>query len=281
MPDSTTSSVREFHVTSADGTDVGCHVFGDGPPLLMVHGVAIDHSCFDRARPRLSEHFTLYVMDRRGRGISGDKDDWSLQREFEDVQAMIEGVARATGGPINLFGHSLGGLCTVEAASRIKDGIVRRFFMYDPAIPKPPRSPALIAIADKLAEILKESGDREKMIETHLLEWTKIGPEVLARQKADKDRWARRLGWAHTIPREYKGGETFVADQSSYKNVKVPTRIMVGELSHQGLQDSARLLADTISASDLIVFKGAGHYGFTSDPQTFVREMVKFFIEER
>jgi pimeloyl-ACP methyl ester carboxylesterase len=56
---------------------------------------------------------------------------------------------------------------------------------------------------------------------------------------------------------------------------------MVGELSHQGLQDSAKVLADTISGADLIVFKGAGHYGFTSDPQTFVAEMVKFFIEER
>ena len=280
MPDSVTAP-REFHVTSADGTDVGCHVFGEGPPLLMVHGVAIDHSCFDRARPVLSEHFTLYVMDRRGRGISGDREDWSLAKEFEDVQAMIEGIAAATGGALNLFGHSLGGLCTVEAASRIAEGKIRRFFMYDPAIPKPPRSPALIAIADKLANILRETGDREKMIEAHLLEWTKVRPEVLARQKADTARWARRLAWAHTIPREYKGGEIYKADLALYENVKVPTRIMVGELSHQGLQESAKALADTSPGADLIVFKGAGHYGFTSDAPTFVREMVKFFIEER
>lgn len=279
MPDSTTPR-REFHVTSADGTDVGCHVFGDGPPLLMVHGVAIDHSCFDRARGPLSDYFTLYIMDRRGRGISGDSEDWSLYKEFEDVQAMIEGIATASGGPINLFGHSLGGLCTVEAVSRGAVNNVRRFFLYDPAIPKPPRSPALIAIAEKLANILKETGDREKMIEAHLLEWTKISPETLARQKADTERWARRLGWAHTIPREYKAGEVYAADLSLYKNVHVPTRIMVGEQSHQGLQDSAKLLADTISGSDLIVFKGAGHYGFTSDTPTFVREVVKFFLEE-
>ena len=279
MPDTSLPS-REFHVTSFDGTDVGCHVLGEGPPLLMVHGVAIDHSCFDRAKAPLSKHFTLYIMDRRGRGISGDSVEWSLTREFEDAQAMIEAIAAATGGPINLFGHSLGGLCTVEAASRTKAGNISRFFMYDPAIPKPPRSPALIAIADKLATILKETGDREKMIETHLLEWTKISPEVLARQKADTARWARRLGWAHTIPREYKAGEVFAADPTLYRNVHVPTRIMVGEQSHQGLQDSARLLADTISGSDLIVFKGAGHYGFSTDPATFVAELVKFFIQE-
>ncbi len=284
MPDSVLNKVtgaREFHVTSADGTDIGCHVLGEGPPLLMVHGVAIDHSCFDRAKVPLSEHFTLYMMDRRGRGISGDSTDWTIGREFEDVQAMITGVAAATGGPINLFGHSLGGLCSVEAASRTEAGMVRRFFLYDPAIPKPPRSPALIAIADKLAAILRDTGDREKMIETHLLEWTKISPEVLARQKADTARWARRLGWAHTIPREYKAGEIFAADLGLYGNIQVPTRVMVGEQSHQGLQDSARSLADTISGSDLIVFKGAGHYGFTSDPPTFIAELVKFFKEDR
>jgi pimeloyl-ACP methyl ester carboxylesterase len=188
-------------------------------------------------------------------------------------------VAAAAGGPINLFGHSLGGLCTVEAAARNGAANVRRFFMYDPAIPKPPRSPQLIAIADKLANILKETGDREKMIETHLLEWTKISPETLARQKADTDRWARRLGWAHTIPREYKAGEVFAADPGRYRAIRVPTRVMVGEQSHRGLQDSARLLVDTIPGSDLIVFKGAGHYGFTTDTQTFVREVVNFFEE--
>ena len=51
-------------------------------------------------------------------------------------------------------------------------------------------------------------------------------------------------------------------------------------MSHAGLQESAQTLADTIFGADLIVFKGAGHYCFTSDPQTFVREIEKFFKEE-
>ena len=55
---------------------------------------------------------------------------------------------------------------------------------------------------------------------------------------------------------------------------------MVGELSCAGLQESAQTLADTIFGADLIVFKGADHYRFTSDPQPVVREIVKFFKEE-
>jgi pimeloyl-ACP methyl ester carboxylesterase len=274
---------KEFHATSVDGVDIGCYVEGSGPPLLMVHGVAIDHSCFDRARPALAEHFTLYMMDRRGRGISGDAKEWSLEREFDDVHAMIDAIAAATGGPIDVFAHSLGGLCALEAASRPSktgSGNVRRLFLYDPAIPKPPRSPALIAVAAKLQEILDTTGDREKMIETHLLEWTKISPESLARQKADA-RWARRLGWAHTIPREYKGAEVFRPDTDRYRAIRVPTRVMVGEKSHDGLQVSARTVVEKIPGSDLIVFVGAAHYGFTTAPGEFTTQLVSFFTEEK
>lgn len=272
-------SRTEFHTASVDGVDLGCYVEGAGPALLMMHGVAIDHSCFDRARPELAKHFTLYMMDRRGRGISGDSPDWTLEREFDDVHAMIEAIAREAGGPINVFAHSLGGLCALEAASRSNN--VRRLFLYDPAIPKPPRAPALIAIAAKLQHILDTTGDRELMIETHLLEWTKISPESLARQKADKERWTRRLGWAHTIPREYKGAEVFRADTDRYRAIRGPTRVMVGEKSHEGLQVSARTVIEKVPGSDLIVFAGAAHYGFNTAPGDFASQLVSFFTEEK
>ena len=273
MPDSFTES-HEFHVTTADGVDIGCYVEGSGPPLLMVHGVAIDHSCFDRARPLLAKHFTLYLMDRRGRGLSGDADAWELAREFDDVRAVIDAIP----GPVNVFGHSLGGLCVLEAAVRTNN--VRRIFLYDPAIPSGPRPPRLTEVADKLDGILRETGDREKMIETHLLEWTRISPQALARQKADAARWRRRLGWAHTIPREYKGTQIFKADWSRYGAIDVPIRVMIGEKSHDGLKNSTRKLTETIPGSEMMVFSGAAHYGFTTAPETFATEVVRFFKHE-
>jgi pimeloyl-ACP methyl ester carboxylesterase len=278
------SQTREFHVAAADGVDIGCHVSGEGPALLMVHGVAIDHSCFARARPHLAEQFTVYLMDRRGRGISGDAADWSMAREFDDVRAVIDAIAEATGGPVNVFGHSLGGLCALEAVARpgkTHTGNVRGLFLYDPAIPRGPRPAGLQAIADKLDDILRTTGDREKMIETHLLEWTKISPEALARQKADTERWARRVGWAHTIPREYKGNQSFVLDLGRYADIRVPTRVMVGEKSHDGLQGSARLIGETVPGGELIVLKGAAHYGFNTAPEAFAAEVTKFFTEDQ
>jgi len=272
MPDSAVLS-RQHHVTSTDGVKIGCYVEGKGPPLLMVHGVAIDHSCFDRARDQLAKHFTLYLMDRRGRGISGDSEIWSLQQEFDDTLAVIESFEE----PINVFGHSLGGLCVLEAVARTKKA--RKLFVYDPAIPFQPRPSGILAVAAKLEDILRTTGDREKMIETHLVEWTGLKPEHLARQKADKARWARRLGWAHTIPREYRGTQAFQVDLSRFAGISVPTRVMIGEQSHGRLQEAAQAVLNRVKGSDLVTFTGAGHYGFTSAPATFVAEVVRFFEE--
>ncbi len=273
MPDSV-AAPRRHHVTSSDGVQIGCYVEGEGPPLLMVHGVAIDHSCFDRARPELAKHFTLYLMDRRGRGISGDAETWSLEQEFDDVVAVLNSFDR----PINVFGHSLGGLCVLEAVARTDK--TRKLFLYDPAIPLGPRPSGILAVAAKLEEILRTTGDREKMIVTHLTEWTGLKPEQVERQKRDADRWARRLGWAHTIPREYRGTQAFKADVSRFAKISVPTRILIGEQSHGGLQTSAKTVLETIEGSDLVTFKGAGHYGFNSAPASFVAEVVRFFEED-
>ena len=65
---------RIFHATSADGTRLGCVIDGAGPPLVLVHGTGDTHAGFRRIRPLLARHFTLYLMDRRGRGVSGDNE---------------------------------------------------------------------------------------------------------------------------------------------------------------------------------------------------------------
>jgi pimeloyl-ACP methyl ester carboxylesterase len=78
-------------VTSRDGTPIAYELSGEGPPLALVHGMTADHSTWQLVLPDLSEHFTVYAMDRRGRGESGDAAaDYSLEREVEDVVALID-----------------------------------------------------------------------------------------------------------------------------------------------------------------------------------------------
>src|SRR5687767_1129250 len=100
-------------VESRDGTRIAFWRSGSGPPLLLVHGATADHTTTWRfVLQEFERRFTVYAMDRRGRGCSGDSAAYDLQREAEDVVAVIDSI----GEPVHLLGHSYGGLCAIEAA---------------------------------------------------------------------------------------------------------------------------------------------------------------------
>src|SRR3954451_21108807 len=113
-------------VMTEGGTPVAYWRYGKGPPLVLVHGTAADHSRWSPVLPALEERFTVYAVDRRGRGGSGDADDYAVEREFEDVAAVVDSL----GEPVNLLGQSHGGLCALEAAL-LSSGI-RALVLYEP-----------------------------------------------------------------------------------------------------------------------------------------------------
>jgi pimeloyl-ACP methyl ester carboxylesterase len=76
-------------ITSRDGTPIAYERSGEGPPLVLVHGMTSTHRSWELL-PELREHFTVYAMERRGRGESGDAAEYSLEREVEDVVALID-----------------------------------------------------------------------------------------------------------------------------------------------------------------------------------------------
>ena len=102
-------------VSSADGTMIAFERQGTGRPLLLLHGTSGDRNSFAPLLPFVTSSFACITMDRRGRGDSGDHTDYSLEKEFDDAAA----VAQAAGPEIDIFGHSYGALCAVEAAPRI------------------------------------------------------------------------------------------------------------------------------------------------------------------
>src|SRR5688572_24310787 len=113
---------------SGDGTTIACEKIGSGPPLVLVHGTAADHTRWAPVLPALSGRFTIYACDRRGRGASGDGASYAMEREFEDVAAVVDGI----GGPVDLLGHSYGALCSLEAAVLARN--LRRLALYEPPI---------------------------------------------------------------------------------------------------------------------------------------------------
>src|SRR6188472_1514491 len=96
-------------VTSKDGTKIAFDKTGTGPAVILVNG-AMQFSAFDPFMAKLAgmlgEHFTVYNYDRRGRGESGDTQPYAVQREIEDIDALIQ----EAGGSAFVFGGSSGGV---------------------------------------------------------------------------------------------------------------------------------------------------------------------------
>lgn len=111
------SEERIHRAVSEDGTTVAGRVYGEGPPLVLVHGALADgEGEWGAALPLLSEHFTCFAMSTRGRGLSGHSDDLSPWRAVEDVAAFVDSV----GEPVCLAGISGGGMNVLGAAARAK-----------------------------------------------------------------------------------------------------------------------------------------------------------------
>ena len=115
-------------VVSKDGTVIGYRQMGSGPSLIIVHGgldAAQTHMKLGRL---LSDKFTVYIPDRRGRGLSGPfGENYGLQREVEDVEALL----RRTGAQF-LFGVSSGGLIILQSSLTLKD--IHQIALYEPLV---------------------------------------------------------------------------------------------------------------------------------------------------
>ncbi len=101
------------HVTSADETKIAYEKTGQGPPLIIVGGALGDHRFYIPLAMELARHFNVYNVDRRGRGQSGDTQPYSVERELEDVAALIA----EAGEPPRVYGHSAGSALALRAAA--------------------------------------------------------------------------------------------------------------------------------------------------------------------
>jgi pimeloyl-ACP methyl ester carboxylesterase len=149
-----------FDVRSADGTAIAVWGEGAGPPLVLVHGSLTDHTTFAPLLAALGDGLASFSMDRRGYGASGDAAGYAIEREFEDVAAVVEAVTARTGRPVTLFGHSYGAGTAMGGAALT--GALGQLVLYEPGlgVAYPPGSIAEIeaAVAIPGARVLALDG---------------------------------------------------------------------------------------------------------------------------
>lgn len=257
-------------VTSADGNRIAFRRTGSGPPLVLVHGAAGDHSRWEvgGVRAALAEYFTVLAMDRRGRGGSGDAPGYEIEREFQDVAA----VAGAAGEPAILLGHSYGALCALEAALLVPE--LRGLILYEPPIPTSGHS---FDTTDAVARVraLLAAGDREGALAHFLLEIAELTSEEVETLRRLPS-WPGRVAAAHTLPREEEAAMRYRFDPTRFRALVTPTLLLVGGASHPGYRRATDAVAAALPDRRTVVLEGQGHVAMNTAPDRFVAEVVAF-----
>ena len=258
-------------VTSADGTPIAYERTGSGSPLLLVHGgAAASHSDWEPVIPQLAECFTVYAMNRRGRGESGDAGAYTVEQEFEDVAAVVGSISE----PVHLLGHSFGAVCTLEAAL-LTDNVVK-LILYEPAL------------ADEESEIFPE--ELLQQIDDRLAANDMAGAlRVILRNVGysdeDIDRlsteelWRVRLEAAPTITRELRALNAYRFDPDRFSDLNVPTGLVTGSESPPLFQTSTTTLDECLPNSRIITLPRQTHEAVTAAPDLFVEKVAAFLRE--
>ena len=266
----TAKRTDRFDVRSGDGTTIAVWVEGDGPPLVMVHGSLQDHTASGALVAELRTGMTTFSLDRRGFGASGDADGYAIEREFEDVAAVVDAAAGA-GGPVAVWGHSYGANCALGGAALTRNA--RRLVLYEPslALSFPPGS--LASIERKVA-----SGDMEAALVELLVEIVGMtDAELEAMRESPYMPWSARLATVPTVLRECRAVEAWVYRPGRFDGITAPTLFLAGSESPPVVREATDAAAAAIPDARIRVLEGEGHFAHRNDP-AMVAAIVRQFL---
>lgn len=260
-------------VMSKDGTRIAYWQSGEGPPLLLIHGATADHTTTWRfVLPELERHFTVYAMDRRGRGGSGDAPTYDVQREAEDVATVIDEVWSASGERVHVLGHSYGAFCAIEAALLTPN--LQRLILYE-GVPLRGADEVPSEVLDRLDALL-ETGDLNGVLMTLLRDLVDMPPEELELMRSQRDAWEVRLRNAPTLPRELRALERYTFAPNRFKHLRTPTLLLLGGDSPAREFKNAEGVAGALPGARVVVLAGQQHAAMYAAPELFVRQVVEF-----
>jgi len=257
------------HEVSRDGTRIAYEVSGQGPAILLVPGATADHTTWLTVAPLFARDFTVLAMDRRGYGESGDAPAYAIEREFEDVTAVVEAV----GEPVDVVGHSFGGLCALEASWRTPH--IRRLVLYEPA------TGADTAALDRLApiETLLAAGEREAALISFYRDMVGLSPDEVEYARS-QPAWSRRVEAAPTVVREMRALVGYAFDRDRLKAVTVPTLLLEGEHAPDWARASIEVVRGALPQSERVTIPGQGHAAQRMAPELFHREVAGFLSSQ-
>jgi pimeloyl-ACP methyl ester carboxylesterase len=255
-------------VRSKDGTIIAFEKFGNGQPIILVGGALNARNTPPVGTPLaklLSADFTVFAYDRRGRGASGDTSPYSVEREIEDLEALI----LEAGGAANVFGLSSGAILALEAAACGLD--IKRLALFEPpfnVVDSRPRK----SFAPHVNELI-DSGRRGDALEFFMTKVVEIPVEVVA-QFRNAPMWPYLEGLAHTLVYDLTivGEGSLPAERIA--TIHAPALLIVGGNSPAWMRQAGEAVVDALPHGQLRILEGQDH---AAGPEALAPVLQEFF----
>ena len=258
--------------TSADGTSIAFETTGHGPPLILVGGAFCDRFARASGTPLaalLGKRFTVYSYDRRGRGDSGDTPPYALDREVDDLAALLTHA----GGSAHVFGNSSGGLLGLDGALR---GLsIAKLAMFEPPVLVDNEQLASMEIIAKeldAAILASRPGDAAEIFLTKIV---RMPPPFVGKMRGSP-MWSGLAKLAHTLSRDVRLTARAPARLEQLKALKTKTLVIDGDASPAWMREPIRALANAMPHAALRSLEGQNH---DVDPKVLADTLDRFFAD--
>jgi pimeloyl-ACP methyl ester carboxylesterase len=236
--------------------------------VVLVHGALSDRRhAFGAVRPLLERRVTVYALDRRGHGDSGDALEYAPRREQDDVATVVAAVPE----PVDLIGHSFGALCALEAARAGAE--IRRLVLYE-GVPRDGRTISPDGLADRAAALVRE-GRPEAVLDLVLAEVEGHGPAQLARDHRTPG-WSASVAGVAVLDRELGVENEYRFAPQRYADVTAPTLVLAGAESAPSVRADAEAVAAGLPDARLMLLAGQRHGCLHRAPDLFADTVLDF-----
>jgi pimeloyl-ACP methyl ester carboxylesterase len=255
-------------VTSKDGTTISYEKSGKGPVVVLVGGILGDRSQQAPLAALLAEHFTVFNYDRRAHGQSGDTPPYAVERELEDLEAMIN----EAGGSAFVYGTSGCAVLALEAAAHGVAPKMKKLAMWEPPyIVDDSRPPAPPDYQEQLTELLA-AGRRGDMVELFFTKAVGLPAEFVT-QMRQSPFWSFQEAMAHTLVNNAMIMGNFSIPAERVSTVNIPILVIDGGET-PWLSHAAQAVAEILPNAERRTLTGQPH---NVAPEAIAPVLIEFF----
>ena len=280
MPKAHVSPDPAVHrITSADGTEISYERSGQGQIVILVAQALSDLRDNRRLGALLATSHTVVNYDRRGRGSSGDSGAWSVAREIEDIEALID----AHGGRAVLLGASSGAVLALDAAAALPEKVARVIAYEPPVIVDDRRTPVPRDLADRLQELVRDGRASDAVREFNRVALG-ASPFMIGAMRLMVGPWRTMVAMAQTTVYDTRlcvglqDGAPLATDR--WKGLLAPSLVLVGSKSEPFMHSGTHELSSLTGASHATV-DGAHHATPMMKPSALIPPVLTFLSAAR